>query len=93
MQIGTDVMDYCHRQWGVAVHPPVELPVFDHQFTHFKLRIRPQLLHVVSNNSTGFLDCIWLKPSEAIAQGIPAPVRTLLKQNFLTGDTFPSPLV
>lgn len=93
MQIGTDVMDYCHRQWGFAVHPPVELPVFDHQFTHFKLRIRPQLLHVVSNNSTGFLDCIWLKPSEAIAQGIPAPVRTLLKQNFLTGDTFPSPLV
>ncbi|MBX3616773.1 A/G-specific adenine glycosylase [Nitrosomonas sp.] len=93
MEIGADVMDYCHRQWGFAVRPPVELPAFDHQFTHFKLRIHPQLLHVVSDNSITSPDYVWLKPAEAIVQGIPAPVRALLKRNFLQNYTPSSSLI
>ena len=75
---------YCQHHWGIKVQSPIELPALDHQFTHFKLRIYPQLLQVISNTSLQQNKFIWIKPSDALEQAIPAPVRKLLKQNFLS---------
>ncbi|MGZ0018637.1 A/G-specific adenine glycosylase [Nitrosomonas sp. wSCUT-2] len=91
MTMDMDIVNYCQQQWGISVQPPVELPALDHQFTHYKLRIYPQLLQVTPNNPAARPDCIWLTPLEALDYGIPAPVRALLKQNFLTGQSSFSP--
>ena len=48
------------------------LPVIEHGFTHFKLRIRPLLCE--SRNPAGF----WLDLEDAKAAAIPTPVRKLL---------------
>lgn len=84
IDLAIDAASYCQRHLGINVQTPVELPVLDHQFTHFKLRIYPRLLHVVSESIIALPQFIWIKPSDALKQGIPAPVRKLLKQNFLT---------
>jgi A/G-specific adenine glycosylase len=80
-----DATHYCQHQLGIQVNPPLELPAFDHQFTHFKLRIHPRLFHVTSDASSTKPGFIWISPADALEQGIPAPVRKLLKQNFLSG--------
>jgi A/G-specific adenine glycosylase len=49
------------------------LPVIEHGFTHFRLRIRP-LLHDVSERTPGR----WLKIDEAREAALPAPVKALL---------------
>ncbi len=82
MTAGIDAADFCRERWGVTVQPPVELPALDHQFTHFKLRIYPQLLHVAPEHPVTHPQNIWMSPAEALEQGIPAPVRTLLQRNF-----------
>ncbi|UJP00161.1 MAG: A/G-specific adenine glycosylase [Nitrosomonas sp.] len=84
IETGTDAVHYCQHQLGIKVHSPLELPVLDHQFTHFKLRIHPRLLHVVSDAAITKPESIWINPADALEQGIPAPVRKLLKQNFVS---------
>lgn len=83
IRTGVDAATYCNRFLGLQVHSPVELPILDHQFTHFKLRIHSQLLQVVSSTHNPHNKFIWISPSNAIEQAIPAPLRKLLKQNFL----------
>ena len=85
MTIGADAVDYCRQQWGIAVQSPVELPALDHQFTHFKLRIYPRRLDVAADSRMTSPDYIWLKPAEALELGIPAPIRSILMQNFPAG--------
>ncbi len=83
-EIDTDVdsVQHCRSHWGLKVQPPIALPALDHQFTHFKLRIYPQLLHVVSEPEAEQPQSIWISPADALKQGIPAPVRKLLERNF-----------
>jgi A/G-specific adenine glycosylase len=83
IDIAIDIVSYCQHHFGINVQAPVELPTLDHQFTHFKLRIYPRLLHVASEPIAMLPQFIWVKPSDALKQGIPAPDRKLLKQNFL----------
>lgn len=84
IETGIDAASYCQHHLGIKVQSPVELPVLNHQFTHFKLRIHPRLLHVVSDTFAMRNRFIWIDPADALEQGIPAPVRKLLKQNFLS---------
>lgn len=86
IETGVDAAIYCQHHWGIKVQSPIELPTIDHQFTHYKLRIHSQLLKVVSNNHVQQNQFIWIKPSDALEQAIPAPVRKLLKQNFLSDN-------
>ena len=79
-----DAVLYCQHHWGIKVQAPIELPALNHQFTHFKLRIYPQLLQVVSNTFVPQNKFIWIHPTDALEQAIPAPVRKLLKQNLIS---------
>lgn len=85
--VGMDAITYCKRSLGIEVQTPIELPTLDHQFTHFKLRIHPQLLHVAPTPQITLPKFIWIKPADALARGIPAPVRKLLKQILLPDQT------
>ncbi|MDR3391117.1 MAG: A/G-specific adenine glycosylase [Sulfuriferula sp.] len=74
-----DVLAVCQEQWRLQVAGTQALPDFRHVFTHFSLQIAPQLVDVVSlpltvNEASG----CWMQPDEALAAGIPAPVRKVL---------------
>jgi A/G-specific adenine glycosylase len=57
----------------------------DHTFTHFRLRIHPQPLQVVSYPAaikTQWQDeTIWITLDDALKAAIPAPVRKLILQH------------
>jgi A/G-specific adenine glycosylase len=57
------------------------LPAIEHGFTHFRLRIRP-LLCDVQKRSAGR----WLRPEEASAAALPAPVKALLARLPAAGN-------
>ena len=80
---GVDAADYCRHHLGMHVKQSFELPSLDHRFTHFKLRIHPRVLHVAPDSRITVPESIWINPVDALEHGIPAPVRKLLKQNFL----------
>jgi A/G-specific adenine glycosylase len=79
MPLAENAAAYCVRQFGLEVRPLLELPPFDHSFTHFKLRIHPQPLQVIAHISVARQNgAIWLAFEDALAAAIPAPVRKLL---------------
>ena len=55
------------------------LPSIQHVFTHFKLEITPQPLHVVSKPlQANMPNLIWLPIEDAIGAALPTPVRNIL---------------
>ncbi|GKS68459.1 A/G-specific DNA-adenine glycosylase [Nitrosomonas sp. PY1] len=83
---GVDVSAYCSDQWHIQVKTLHELPILNHQFTHFKLRIYPKLLTIRSEKMALSDDSIWIYPSEALERGIPTPVRKLLQRTFSSSN-------
>ncbi len=61
------------------------LPPIDHVFTHFRLRIHPQLFDgIAAKPRLGDNDGLrWITRGELAALGIPAPVRRLIEQEDL----------
>ena len=59
-----------------------ELPVIEHAFTHYRLRIRPHLFEgVAPAKRVGDNDGLrWASREELIGLGIPAPVRKLIEK-------------
>ncbi|MEO7345347.1 MAG: NUDIX domain-containing protein, partial [Methylotenera sp.] len=70
-----------------AIHAEADEPLarLSHAFTHFKLHIQPQPLHVVTLASTVCLPKvseagqIWLSIEDAVGAAIPTPVRKILQ--------------
>ena len=70
---------YCAQRFGVKIKPLAEMPPLDHSFTHFKLRIYPQPLQVVSQTLATKQDGgMWIALDDALGAAIPTPVRILL---------------
>ena len=76
----TNVTTYCAQNYRFSIITVDDIPPLQHSFTHFKLRIYPKLLEVVSPVDSQQNNIMWLTLDEALAAAIPAPVRTLLKQ-------------
>ena len=86
MAVGENTMEHCRGRFGLELDSldlPVQMPMepFDHTFTHFRLRIYPQLLRVsllsctqAQHPGTG----IWTTLEDALQAAIPTPVRKLL---------------
>lgn len=65
-----------------AIHAEAIEPMatLSHAFTHFKLHIQPQPLHVIKLDSrTGETRQIWLSIEDAVGAAIPTPVRKILQ--------------
>ena len=77
----TDVATHCRTRLGMETTAAGSLPELRHSFTHFRLRIAPQLLDVTHllprAEQPGQL---WLAPRAALSAAIPTPVRKLLQQ-------------
>ncbi|MBA4143382.1 MAG: A/G-specific adenine glycosylase [Nitrosospira sp.] len=81
MSLGNDAIDYCSLHFGMEAQPMRQLQPFDHTFTHFRLRIHPQPLKIVSYPLTvtqGSRPAVWTTLEEALTAAIPSPVRKLL---------------
>tara|TARA_R110002073_G_scaffold125510_1_gene270063 strand:- start:910 stop:1962 length:1053 start_codon:yes stop_codon:yes gene_type:complete len=84
IQTDENISAYCTQHLKLKTKCPVELPPLDHSFTHFKLRIYPHLLQVISHAETQQDLETWVDPDEALNKAIPTPVRKLLKQHLFT---------
>jgi A/G-specific adenine glycosylase len=83
MPVGENPTDYCARRFGMGTRPlsnmPPSMSPFTHTFTHFRLRIHPNPVQVVSfakQDDKG--ESAWMTPGEALKAAIPAPVGKLL---------------
>jgi A/G-specific adenine glycosylase len=74
---------YCAQRFGIKIQLLGHIPSIDHPFTHFKLRIYPRSLKVVSQvpaiSQSGRK---WISFNGALEMGIPTPVRNLLNSNY-----------
>ncbi len=86
LEVNENASIYCQQHLGIHVNLPTSLPSLDHQFTHFKLRIHPQLLQVVSQSMIKAPQTTWVKPHAALKYAIPTPVRKLLEKHFPTDN-------
>lgn len=63
------------------------LSPFSHGFTHFKLHVRPYHVRLESRHAaTGELPNVWLSTRTLESRPLPAPVKKLLLQLFVTED-------
>lgn len=81
MPLSENTAAYCAQHFGVNVKPLAEMPPLDHSFTHFRLRIHPQPLRVISQIPAAKQNGgMWVALDDALGAAIPAPVRTLLSR-------------
>ncbi|MDP1557976.1 MAG: A/G-specific adenine glycosylase [Nitrosomonas sp.] len=83
---GEDIARYCAQQYGLDARLVADMPPLDHTFTHFKLRIHPQLCHVVSAAASPQQHTRWMTLEQALQAAIPTPVRKLLRQLILSAE-------
>lgn len=87
MPVSKNAIEYCMQNFEMKVKPLAQMQAFDHTFTHFKLRIYPQPLQVVScsvaigSKGQDRGESIWMTPDDALNAAIPSPVRKLLIQH------------
>ena len=65
---------WCFPEKKILPGKARQLPVIEHGFTHFRLRIRPHL-HEVKAQARG----LWIDVDDALAAAIPTPVKKLLQ--------------
>ena len=75
---------HCQQNYGLIVRPIGDIPSMNHTFTHFKLKIHPHLLHVVSPVDTLEQKGKWITLDDALISAIPAPVKKLFNEPLLT---------
>lgn len=76
-----ELQEACQQQLGMSCGDPELIGGFRHTFSHYHLHIQPARLPV--NGSTRIADTgqqRWLHRDEALALGLPAPIRSLLTE-------------
>ncbi|MDQ3185666.1 MAG: A/G-specific adenine glycosylase [Pseudomonadota bacterium] len=85
MSASKNAVAYCAQHFGIKVKPLPPMPPLNHAFTHFRLRIHPRPLQVISYpyaiTAQEQDEAIWVVLDDALKAGIPAPVRKLLMQH------------
>lgn len=66
-----------------------EEPPFTHVFTHFRLKVRPHHARAAAPSRIADAEAGWFTIAEALALGLPTPVRTLLETAGATPATMP----
>ena len=67
-------------RYGLAGGARAELPVFEHAFTHFRLRVRPVLLDVAARGAGESAATLWLPLADVDGAALPRPVKSLLQR-------------
>lgn len=88
MQMNENVIEYCLR-FGINVRTMSQMEALTHTFTHFRLRIHPLILQVISRSPDHLTPAalpqsgnqwVWMMPGDALKAAIPSPVRKVLLQ-------------
>lgn len=80
MDVGGALDDTCRERFGARVLSSCAGPPLRHGFTHFSLTIHPWYVDVaVAGPAAAETSGRWFPVAEALAAGVPAPVRTLLE--------------
>ncbi|MBR7887675.1 A/G-specific adenine glycosylase [Marinomonas sp. A79] len=75
------VVLHCEQRFATQVTEVIPLSSFRHTFSHYHLDISPSQLHLADISLILEGDKYqWFDSQEALAQGLPAPVRTILMQ-------------
>jgi A/G-specific adenine glycosylase len=78
---GQDAAELCRRRFGAVLSEIRPLPVLEHGFTHFRLRIHPRLARVASvPDAAREPGLMWINLEDARGAALPAPVRRLLER-------------
>jgi len=79
LDVGADVDAHCRLRYGAELDASDALPPTEHTFTHFKLTMLPQRLRLhgarLQAEAPGQR---WVTRDDALALGLPSPIRTLL---------------
>ncbi|QCF26856.1 A/G-specific adenine glycosylase [Hydrocarboniclastica marina] len=76
-----DLPGYCQQTLGLSCGTPERLASFRHTFSHYHLDVQPVRLAVTSTTAVADTDNRdWLLPSDAVARGLPAPIRKVLME-------------
>ncbi|PTR14445.1 A/G-specific DNA-adenine glycosylase [Nitrosospira sp. Nsp2] len=93
MAVSEDTIEHCKHRFGMDLRMPAQIQAqmqpFDHTFTHFRLRIYPQLLQVISVSSATVQHegtSTWITLDDALQSAIPAPVRKLFTKLRSSSD-------
>ena len=81
-EISVDVKKYIKKIFNLNTLTLKNLPSFDHQFTHFRLRIHPVLLNIRRDNHLKVMEDLsykWYKKDQIKTLGLPKPINTLLQ--------------
>jgi A/G-specific adenine glycosylase len=70
--------EVAQEKFKLCVEAEEPLGIVQHVFTHFKLAITPQPLHLIGQHSTIPPGYLWLSIDEAIGAALPTPVRNIL---------------
>ena len=76
-----ELQEACERELGITCSDPDLISGFRHTFSHYHLHIQPARLPVMHNTQVADTDRLrWLHRDQALALGLPAPIRTLLTE-------------
>ncbi|MCM0613198.1 A/G-specific adenine glycosylase [Marinobacter sediminum] len=76
-----ELQDACEQQLRLSCGEPELISGFRHTFSHYHLHIQPARLSVTRRDGIAEDDRLrWLHRDEALALGLPAPIRTLLTE-------------
>lgn len=79
--VDVDPAPVCHARFGAQVRRYSVLPVLDHGFTHFRLRIQPLRVEVAAvDTRAGEPGHVWLALADAREAALPVPVRRILER-------------
>ena len=85
---GRDAADWVQEEFGCRIAGLETYPTLRHTFSHFRLDIRPERIRIDGAAAIGDADGqVWLQPKDAIAYGVPAPVRRLILEISASRET------
>jgi A/G-specific adenine glycosylase len=77
----TDVRSSVLDRFGLETASLATLPILTHTFTHFRLRITPQVVSIKPGSLMHLkAGMLWLDREDALGAALPTPVRKLLNQ-------------
>lgn len=74
-----DPREWCNTRFSSAGGEPEELPGFQHEFTHFRLRARIASCNDLAAKIGGHMSGRWLGAENADSAALPTPIRRYLK--------------
>ena len=75
-----DPMAWTQEKLGIHISSPQPMPALTHEFTHFRLIIKPLTARVIEWHTMSDAKTAWYRPEIKKTWGVPAPIRRLLIQ-------------